>query len=200
MTNELKVINYINKQNIDYDNDELQPVYKHCGAIIVDSVLQAGLNYKNVVLPRVIHLIEKFKTFNTIEDFKTLIDIFGADNLVNLRNFRKTHTIIDIVNLLLASEVSTLVQFQAWIRDETNAKKLMQIDGVGPKTYDYMKKLLGIDALPIDRHLLRFVKRADVDLNSYFEIQKLYVNVAKKLGIKLVTLDKAIWKHMSNTY
>lgn len=200
MTNELKVINYINKQNIDYDNDELQPVYKHCGAIIVDSVLQAGLNYKNVVLPRVIHLIEKFKTFNTIEDFKTLIDIFGADNLVNLRNFRKTHTIIDIVNLLLASEVITLVQFQAWIRDETNAKKLMQINGVGPKTYDYMKKLLGIDALPIDRHLLRFVKRADVDLNSYFEIQKLYVNVAEKLGIKLVTLDKAIWKHMSNTY
>lgn len=45
--------NYAQKQGLAVDEQMLRPTYDHMGAILADSVLQAGMNYANVVKPRV---------------------------------------------------------------------------------------------------------------------------------------------------
>jgi hypothetical protein len=47
------LVTYINSlEHFEFSGSK-GPVYDHMGAIIADSILQAGLNYENVVFPRV---------------------------------------------------------------------------------------------------------------------------------------------------
>ena len=46
--------------------------------------------------------------------------------------------------------------------DDGNAESLLEINGVGRKTIDYMKLLSGQQAIPIDRHMFQFLEIAGV--------------------------------------
>ncbi|MEJ0023255.1 MAG: hypothetical protein WDN76_07345 [Alphaproteobacteria bacterium] len=44
---------------------------------------------------------------------------------------------------------------------------MLAINGVGPKTYDYLACLVGVDCIAVDRHIKAFASAAGVSANSY---------------------------------
>lgn len=63
-----------------------------------------------------------------------------------------------------------------WILDDKNAESLLDINGVGIKTIDYMKLLSGQQAIPIDRHMFQFLEIAGVLTADYMEASKIMRN------------------------
>lgn len=193
-----KLIQYIKKTNIEIENHKASIVYDHMGAIIVDSILQAGLNYQTVVLPRVKLLIEKYASFTSCISFNMLIDIFGVDEIINFKNKRKNMLIKEVTIFLINNKVNDVFDFSKFLKNQKNITNLLAIKGIGNKTIDYMKKLVGVDTMPIDRHMINFLNMAGVSVKGYHEIQEIYIQTAKELNINLTSLDKTIWNYMSN--
>jgi len=62
---------------------------------------------------------------------------------------------------------------------------------------DYLKMLVGIPAIAVDRHIRTFVARAGFVSNNYTEIRRIVEQAADKLEIHHSNLDYAIWAHVS---
>ena len=75
----------------------------------------------------------------------------------------------------------------------------MAVRGVGPKTVDYLKTLVGLPAIAVDRHLRTFVSWAGLDLSDYDEISAVLSRAADLLEVHRGSLDHAIWSYVSNS-
>lgn len=84
-----------------------------------------------------------------------------------------------------------------WILDDGNAESLLEINGVGRKTIDYMKLLSGQQAIPIDRHMFQFLEIAGVLTADYKEASRILRKTASVLEVGESVLDKTIWNYMS---
>lgn len=197
MKNEEKIIRYLNDNNLELLSIENTPVYNHAGAVVVDSVLQAGLNYKTVVYPRIISILEKYASYSDINNFLRISCILGIEKITRMNNRSKNDSIMNILWLFSKEYVNSVVDIQNWLSDNQNISRLININGIGPKTIDYMKKLVGIDSFPIDRHMVNFLKLINIELNTYVDTQNLLMNVAKTIGMNFVSLDYSIWQYMS---
>lgn len=197
MTSCNKLYKYIKQLGLTIINQEVKAVYNHAGAIIVDSVLQAGLNYRTIVYPRVMKIIDKYSSFPRVDEFVEVINIFGLEEIIAFNNERKIRLINEILQILLVDKVSTVLELKNWLSLQKNTKKLLNLNGIGFKTIDYLKKLVGTDALPIDRHLINFMKNAGIYVSGYSKIQDIYVELANKLGVNLISIDTTIWQYMS---
>ncbi|HEY5561573.1 MAG TPA: hypothetical protein VIK72_07410 [Clostridiaceae bacterium] len=60
--------------------------------------------------------------------------------------------------------------------------------------------LSGKQAIPIDRHLFKFLELAGIVVKTYEEANSIYCKAAEKLNIKQYELDKKIWTYMSKSY
>lgn len=168
------------------------------GAIITDSVLQAGLNYKTVVFPRIKSLLNKFGDYPTTTDFVLLINLFSLENLIAFKNERKLKCIWHISKYFQEQRIETEQQLAFWMYKKENTQNLLSIYGVGPKTIDYMKKLIGLDSLAIDRHLISFLSLAEIHVRSYHEAKEIYCSASELLELDCRILDGMIWSYMSN--
>ena len=63
--------------------------YFHMGATITDSILQAGINYENVVYPRIYKLLSLFPEYKTTSDFIILMQTIPLRELIVWNNERK---------------------------------------------------------------------------------------------------------------
>lgn len=194
--NVLKLLNFIMENNHNLDEVTQRTPYYHMGATITDSILQAGLNYRNVVYPRVANLLTNFYEYKTTTDFIILFQTIPLGKLINWRNELKLNRIIQTSWLLYNDQVENEDQLSTWLNDN-NINKLLEIKGIGPKTIDYLKMLSGQQAIAIDRHLFKFIELAGVIVRTYDEAHALYCNVAKKLNIPKYELDKKIWSYMA---
>ena len=192
-----KLISYIEKIDLKLSTVSVEPVYNHIGAVIIDSVLQAGLNYKTVVYPRVTKVIEQFETFDTTETFTELISMLGIENIINFNNTRKNRLIVDLLEFFKFENISNVSDLHVWLKSKGNSDKLLDFNGVGYKTLDYMKKLVGIDSLPVDRHISLFLELAGIKMKKYDDIQNVYKEAASRLKINLLSLDYTIWYYMA---
>lgn len=167
--------------------------YNHIGCLLADTVLQSGLNYKTVVLPRVKRIAEKYPEAKTISVFTTLVETVGAENILNWRHFEKPQRLISLLGLINSEGIETVNELSHWILIEKNEEKIMRIKGIGHKTKDYMKMLAGVPEIPIDRHLRRLVIEANIETSSYEEIHSIFINAADLLGLNRSALDWIIW-------
>ena len=78
-----------------------------------------------------------------------------------------------------------------------NPKLLVELRGVGPKTVDYLKMLVGLPDLAVDRHIRLLVSRAGLSYTRYEDIKNVVGLAADELGIRRDTFDKAIWAFFS---
>lgn len=69
--------------------------------------------------------------------------------------------------------INTEDDLAEWILDDGNAESLLEINGVGRKTIDYMKLLSGQQAIPIDRHMFQFLEIAGVLTADYKEASRI---------------------------
>lgn len=171
--------------------------YYHMGATIVDSVLQAGLNYRHVVYPRVLKLLQEYPQYATTCDFLILIQVVPLQDLVNWRNHRKLETIEHIAWLLYNRHVENEDQLSHWLEMDDSISCLLRIGGVGPKTVDYMKMLSGRPSIAIDRHLFKFLELAGVTAHTYVEAHSVYIKAAEVLKRDVYELDRQVWQYMS---
>lgn len=172
--------------------------YYHMGATITDSILQAGLNYRHVVYPRVLKLLTKFSDYRTTCDFIILMQVVPLTELVEWKNEKKLQRINDLSWFLFNNGIENEDQLAVWLDNSKNIEKLRGINGIGPKTVDYLKILSGNQAIAIDRHLLAFLELAGIFNQSYQEASTIYSKASELLGLSKYEMDRKVWLYMSN--
>lgn len=171
--------------------------YGHMGATLCDAGLQAGLNYRTVVAPRIRNLVLTWPFATTTTAFVQASYDFGLQTVLSWRHHEKLARISDWSQFFLTEMVETEVDLREWLRKPTNCERLRNRRGVGPKTLDYLKMLTGLQAIAVDRHIKSFVADAGITLTQYEDIQRVTELAAESLGISSSELDYQIWWHMS---
>ena len=182
-------------QNVEKKSD----IYHHMGATITDAILQAGLNYRHVVWPRVAHLLRDFPDYTTTCDFLILMKIIPLSELLNWQNKRKLTLITTVSNLFYENNVETETDLASWLNKQRNEQYLLSLNGIGFKTVDYLKMLIGTPTIAIDRHLFNFFKLANIMIDTYQEASEIYYETAKLLSIGEYELDRKVWLYMTTS-
>lgn len=173
--------------------------YNHMAATLSDAVLQAGLNYNAVVKPRVLRLRRNFPRAVTTSQLLDLIDEFGAEHLLEWNHPEKPARLIALANFCYVRSIETEDGLADWLQTSGNVGLLENVRGVGLKTIDYLKMLVGIPAVAVDRHIKMFVQSAGLNSNDYREIREIVEKAADQLEVHRSSLDYAIWVHVSQS-
>lgn len=193
----MKLANYILSLNGFFDLLESRMGYQHMGATISDSVLQAGLNYRHVVEPRVKRLILEHPEARTTSDFQELIAFHGIKTLLQWNDPEKPRRIMELTWFLSSEGLQTESMICQWLQKPGNANLLLQLRGVGPKTLDYLKMLVGIPTIAVDRHIKNLVTAIGLEYKQYEDVNKVVSLAADQLGINRNSFDWAIWSYLS---
>lgn len=194
-----RIVNFIESLSDFHLLNEIQNSYNHVGATLSDAGLQAGINYRTVVAPRVNHLLTKWPKARTTSGFLVEIQTWGLNKMLSWTHPDKPRRIYEMALLLADHKVETEAELADWLENDTNRKILQKVRGVGPKTIDYLRKLVGLPAIAIDRHLRRFASWAGVPYSDYNEMEKIYRFTADLLGVDCGSLDRMIWTYMASS-
>ena len=134
--------------------------YQNMGAIIIDGILQAGIKYETTVRPRVKKYLTDYPEIKTSSAFANLISRVPISTLINWKPSAKTERIEKLTSFLVSIGIESQESFSEWLSDESNILLFKKLPGVGDKTADYFKILVGHQTNAIDRHLLNFIKKA----------------------------------------
>lgn len=171
--------------------------YYHMGATIVDTVLQAGMNYTYVVYPRVKELLAKYSDYKSTCDFIILFQTIPLKKLIRWNNKKKLDLITELSWFFYNNKIENENELSEWLNVEENILRLISINGIGPKSIDYLRMLSGKKAIPVDRHLFKFLEMANILVKSYEEASYIYEKAAQQLGLELYELDGKIWSYMA---
>jgi hypothetical protein len=174
--------------------------YNNMGATLIDGILQAGINYKNVVKPRVDNYLSEYSQVKTTTAFNNLLKTKDLSQIINMTG-QKVERINQVVNLLLKNNIETEYEFYNWLLNDDSVIILSNITGIKEKTIDYLKILVGFEnTVAIDTRLKAFIKIACPDITSltYGFAHRLLTKTAEKLKLTPATLDYSIWNYMSN--
>jgi endonuclease III len=171
----------------------------HLGAVLTDIVLQAGLNYKTVVLPRVLRV---YKDYNDAYDLTSLIntiDDIGLERFLNWKNQIKLKRFESIIEYLIENSIQTTNELLIHLNKESNLKSFLSVQGIGNKTVDYFFKLMHIETIAVDRHIINFLHQAEVNFNNYHSAKKIVEFTADMLNVSRRDIDYSIWNYMSGS-
>jgi hypothetical protein len=170
--------------------------WPHIGAVLSDSVLQAGVTYETTVRPRIERLISDWPDAATLAGFQHRI---ATDNLGAQLEWRgkKVVTIRALAERLARQGVNTIDDLRMWLLDDVNRNGLREIHGIADKSIDYLCCLVHVQRFAIDTHLRRFARDAGVTATTYEDLNAVYVVAARILGADPCSLDHAIWQHLS---
>ena len=171
--------------------------YGHMGATIADTVLQAGLNYRTVVAPRVRRLLSRWPSAYTSSRFWRGIRRYRLGSVLSWGHPEKLRRIEELTLFLCDSRLETEDDLRCWLQDPCSRQIVMSLRGFGPKTADYLKMLVGLPAVAVDRHVRLFVASAGCRCADYDEIQEVVSSAAARVGVPPSQLDHAIWAYMS---
>jgi hypothetical protein len=181
----------------DFDlSTGLTSTYGHIGAVLSDAILQAGMNYRNVVAPRVERILREYPESKTTSAFLALLNRYGAEEILQWRHPEKPIRIRLLTEHLVCSGVESEQDLSEWLMVPENCQALLHLPGIGPKTIDYLKILVNIPAVAVDRHIRNFIFDAGIPQRKYDEIRLVVALAADLLKIPPRNLDHAIWKYM----
>jgi len=192
-----KIVNFI--QSLPdfqwYKHDH--QTYQHMGATLADAGLQAGLNYRSVVLPRIKRLMVKWPNADTTRNFLRESRKYGMENLLNWSHPEKVRRVVEMTFLFVEHGIETERELVSWLEINDNRRNLMSIKGIGLKTVDYLCKLAGGASIAVDRHIKSFASWAGVNNGDYGEIKKIFQYVGDILEVDYSSLDHTIWLYVS---
>ncbi|MGQ3170527.1 MAG: hypothetical protein ACT6RZ_08890 [Methylophilus sp.] len=171
--------------------------YNHIGATIADAVLQANNKYSTNVKPRILRILAVYPEIQTTKALKLLLNSITVTDLLNWRGEDRAMRFQSVLDLFEAESIESEVDLQAWLLVEDNLSKLRKIHGIGPKTVDYFKILVGIKTNAIDRHLLNFLALANIKVKNYLHAQNVINETADYLEVDRALFDHSIWQYMS---
>lgn len=171
--------------------------YNHMGALLTDVILQAGLNYKTVVLPRVEYVLKEYPEASTLLKFDEIIQREGLNNMLKWNHPVKLNRMQNLISVLKKSQINECYDLKKFLSQSSNQSKILELKGIGPKTLDYLLKLLDFDVVPVDRHISSFVAMAQIEVSDYYKTKRIVEFAADFLKIPRLTLDYSIWNYMS---
>jgi hypothetical protein len=167
--------------------------YGHIGATICDSILQAGLNYRFVVAPRVSRLRRLWPSATTTSVFLRKAQLYDLHDVLAWRDPLKLERIMRLSKFMQVSELETETALHDYLLRDGADESLMTISGIGPKTVDYLKILVGLPSFAIDRHVRRVLTAAGISYTGYGAARTLMLAVAGYLSVDPAELDRRIW-------
>jgi hypothetical protein len=176
-----------------------QVVYEHMGAMLADAILQAGLNYRSVVWPRVQTILSRYPDAKTVPGFCMILDDVGAARVLQWSHPEKPSRLRALTHALAGYGIATHDELARWLRAPGSGDALRAIRGIGPKTVDYLANLAGVDTIAVDRHVSAFVAMAHVERRDYAGIRSVVAFAADLLGVERRTLDYSIWMYQSGS-
>jgi hypothetical protein len=171
--------------------------YGHMGATLADAILQAGIDYKSVVQPRIQRLLRTYPEATTTSKFARLMLAPGPGTVLEWSGGWKLVTLLELTTVLLSNGIETEADLRSWLEEPANLERLRHIKGIKEKTAHYLQILVGAQSVAVDRHLFRFLAEAGVLTSNYDEAHRIMGGAAKLLGIESSALDHSIWRHMS---
>jgi hypothetical protein len=188
------LVNYIKSLGEDFQFIDDVGVYHHMGALITDALLQAGINYEHVVLPRVKH-VRQHSEARTTSGFLRLFTEVGLNNLLNWKGEKKLRRVRRVVELFSEEGIETAEELQGWLQQADNLEKLQRLKGIGKATRDYFGMLVGLPVVKVDRHLKRFLHAAGIDFSGHDEAREIIIRAADLMERDQRSLDHSIWKY-----
>jgi hypothetical protein len=174
----------------------LRPRYTHMGAILADTALQAGLSYSTVVQPRIERLLRTFPAAVSITGLCKDLSETSASVFLNWTHPEKVERFVNLVEACSSASVDTIWDFQEWVVTRIAAAALGSIRGIGPKSVDYLRMLAGHSAVPMDRHLFRFIAMAGVRTNNYYVAQRAFIDGCVLAGLDPDYAERELWRLM----
>ncbi|MET3878947.1 hypothetical protein [Chitinophaga sp. OAE865] len=171
--------------------------YNHIGALYTDIILQSSLNYKTVVKPRVERVLSLYPNANTVNRFGKLITSEGLENIIVWKSSTKLNRIKSVLIFSQKNRINTCTDLRYYLAFPENQLKFLELNGIGPKTLDYLLKLLDFDTVAVDRHIYSFVEMAELKINDYYSTKRVVEYAADFLRISRSSLDYSIWHFMS---
>jgi hypothetical protein len=170
------------------------------GATITDAMLQAGVRYETVVRPRVLMLIQRYPEGRTTSGFLQLLNEVGPNVLLDWSDHEKPSRVLHVTEYFVQQKIGTEADLKTWLQDPAHISALKSLRGIGDKTADYFKILVGISTSAIDRHLYDFLAQAGIQVKDkdYHEAQAIIHAAAEILKVSRADLDHSIWKYMSS--
>ncbi|MDD5298823.1 MAG: hypothetical protein PHU46_18135 [Rhodocyclaceae bacterium] len=171
--------------------------YDHIGATAADAVLQANNKYSTHVKPRINRILAKYSDARTTSSLLHLLELVPATEFLDWRGEDRAERFRQVLELFAAEGIEVEADLKEWLENKPNLLKLRSIKGIGPKTIDYFKILVGVSTSAIDRHLLNFLALAGLSPCGYIDAQKIINVAADILAIDRAYFDHSIWQFMS---
>ncbi|REG89376.1 HhH-GDP family DNA glycosylase [Winogradskyella sediminis] len=169
----------------------------HVGALFTDIVLQAGLNYRSVVQPRVIRVKTLYPEAYNIENLEKILDSVSLNEFLNWSHPTKLDRYKLLIIFCHKNEINTTDDLKSFLNKSHNRKTFLSIKGIGDKTLDYLMKLLNFDTIAVDRHIVGFLETAGLHHVSYYYTKRTFEFAADLLEIPRSSLDASVWNYMS---
>jgi hypothetical protein len=192
-----RVADYAKELGADAERQEIRPAYDHMGALVADSVLQAGLNYKSVVLPRIKAIINLYPDLYRTSSVFELVGMGQTSVFLNWKHPEKVGRFDDLVTFLFEHSVERISDLKEALSDALFVTAMRGVRGVGPKTVDYMGCLVGADSIAVDRHVRTFAKRVGVLEDDYDFLKSVFCCAADLLSLPRREFDAWVWKRES---
>jgi endonuclease III len=193
----LRLVSYISRLEDFAIVGYIDGQYGHMGATIADAILQAGTRYDTVVRPRVREIRETYPEAATTSGFWRLIEKEGAKRVLRWKDDEKPNRVAALTRLLLNEGIETEHDFAEWLREEANTARLRELRGIGPKTEDYLKILVGIQTVAADRYVFRLLEEAGATAADYQEAKEILNLAADAMGVQRALFDHSVWQYMS---
>jgi hypothetical protein len=172
----------------------LRATCEHLGAVLADSVLQAGLNYTTVVRPRVLAILRTYPKHDSVSTLFELIQERKSGEFLNWRHHEKVTRFEKLVTFLKGRGIENVQDLRDNLSREQFRNALQTIRGIGPKTVDYMACLVGIDSIAVDRHVRTFAKNVGVENDDYHFLQRSFCCAADLLTLPRREFDAWLWR------
>lgn len=194
-----QVANFAREQGAHRSEYQRRATYTHIGAVLADSVLQSGLNYNSVVRPRVQRIISSFPDADSVNRLMILVHTQQISDLLNWQHPVKQKRFEDIVIFCDMHHVDGVDDLRSCLVTEEFCEEIQTVNGVGPKTVDYMACLVGIDSVAVDRHIRNFAAKVGIIQTDYVFLKKAFCFAADFLSISRRDFDAWIWSRESQS-
>ena len=192
-----RVADYATELGADIQQREIGAAYDHMGALLTDTVLQAGLNYKTVVLPRVQSVLTRHPYHDRTTDVMEIVRGGEASAFLTWTHSEKIARFESLATFLHTRSVETVSDLRKQLGDDHFVASVLGLRGIGNKTVDYMGCLAGLDSVAVDRHIRTFAKRAGVAEDDYHFLRAVFCCSADLLGVSRRAFDAWVWDRES---
>lgn len=179
-------------------DSSLSETEDHVGAIIVDAILQSGINYLQVVEPRVRRFREQHPEARTTSGFLDLIAQQDLSELINWRGSVKLERIGNLTAFFEKEGIETRGDLKSWLLQFGSSERLKELKGIGDMTADYLKMLAGIEVCAADSLTVGFLRDAGVDPSSYEEARDILCRMSRMMDVHPVALGFTIWRYIAS--